>query len=133
MKLNALFIITSVIALVFGVLFVIIPGPMYSLYGIESNMMLNYMGGLFGAALIAIGLISWLARNAVDSEARRAVILSFFIADAIGFIIALIGQLNGVVNALGWLTVVIYFLLCLGFAVFQFSKPVPEGKPEETS
>jgi hypothetical protein len=127
MKLNALFIITSVIALVFGVLFVIIPGPMYSLYGLESNMMLNYMGELFGAALIAIGLISWL------SEARKAIILSFFIADAIGFIIALIGQLNNVVNALGWLTVVIYFLLCLGFAVFQFSKPVPEGKPEETS
>ncbi len=126
MKLSVLFIITSVIALVFGILFVIIPGPMYSLYGIESNMMLNYMGELFGAALIAIGLISWMSRNAADSEARRAVILSFFIADAIGFIVALIGQLNDVVNALGWLTVVIYFFLSLGFAVFQFSGRGPD-------
>ena len=130
MKLSVLFIITSVIALVFGILFVIIPGQMYSLYGIESNMMLNYMGGLFGAALIAIGLISWLSRNAADSEARKAIILSFFIADAIGFIVALIGQLNNVVNALGWLTVVIYLLLCLGFAVFQFSGGGPDKTPE---
>jgi hypothetical protein len=124
MQIKSLFIITTVIAIVFGVLFVIIPAQMYSLYGIESNMMLNYMGGLFGAALIAIGIISWQSRNAEDSAARRAIILGFFIADTIGFIIALIGQLNDVVNALGWLTVVIYFLLALGFAVFQFSKSV---------
>ena len=125
MKLSVLFIITAIVAIVFGVVFVIIPGPVYSLYGIESNMMLNYMGQLFGAALIAVGLIAWLSRNATDSDARKAIIFSFFIADTIGFVIALIGQLNQVVNALGWLTVIIYFLLALGFAIFQFSKEKP--------
>ena len=125
MKLSVLFIITAIIAIVFGVVFVIIPGPVYSLYGIESNMMLNYMGQLFGAALIAVGLIAWLSRNATDSDVRKAIIFSFFIADTIGFVIALIGQLNQVVNALGWLTVIIYFLLALGFAIFQFSKEKP--------
>ena len=125
MKLSVLFIITAIIAIVFGVVFVIIPGPVYSLYGIESNMMLNYMGQLFGAALIAVGLIAWGSRNAADSDARKAIIFSFFIADTIGFVIALIGQLNKVVNAIGWTTVVIYFLLALGFAIFQFSKEKP--------
>ena len=123
MKLNVLFIITAIIALVFGIVFVLIPTWTYSLYGIESAGMLNYMGQLFGAALIGIGLIAWFSRNAADSDVRKAVILSFFIADGIGFIIALIGQLNNVVNNLGWSTVIIYFLLSLGFAYFQFSKP----------
>lgn len=122
MKLSVLFIITAIIAIVFGVVFVIIPEQAYSLYGIESNMMLNYMGQLFGAALIAIGLIAWGSRNAADSDARKAIIFSFFIADTIGFVIALIGQLNQVVNAVGWTTVIIYLLLALGFAKFQFSK-----------
>ena len=125
MKLSVLFIITAIIAIVFGVVFVIIPEPMYSLYGIESNMMLNYMGQLFGAALIVVGLIAWGSRNAADSDARRAIIFSFFIGDTIGFVIALIGQVNQVVNAVGWTTVVIYFLLALGFAIFQFSKEKP--------
>ena len=125
MKLSVLFIITAIIAIVFGVVFVIIPEPMYSLYGIESNMMLNYMGQLFGAALIVVGLIAWGSRNAADSDARRAIIFSFFIGDTIGFVIALIGQVNQVVNSLGWTTVVIYFLLALGFAIFQFSKEKP--------
>jgi len=123
MQLKALFIITAIIAIVFGVLFIIIPAQMYSLYSIESNSALNYMGQLFGGALVGIGLVSWGARNAADSDARKAIILAFFIADVIGFIVALIGQLNNIVGSLGWLTVAIYFLLSLGFAYFQFSKP----------
>lgn len=130
MQLKSLFIITAVVTVIFGVLFVIIPAQMYSLYGIESGMTLNYMGELFGAALIAFAVIGWQCRNAGDSEARRAVVLGFFIADTIGFIIALIGQLNNVVNALGWLTVVLYFLIALGFAVFQFSKPAQPENPQ---
>lgn len=123
MKLKTLFIITSIVALVFGVVFVIIPTQVYSLYGIEADAGLNYMGQLFGAALIAIGLITWYSRNVADSDARKAIILSIFIAHGIGFVVALIGQLNNVVNALGWLTVVIYLLLTIGFGYFQFSKP----------
>lgn len=125
MKLSVLFIITAIIAIVFGVVFVIIPRPVYSLYGVESNMMLNYMGQLFGAALIAIGLISWRSRNAADSDARKAIIFSLFISNTIGFVVALIAQLNEVVNMVGWTTVAIYFLLALGFAIFQFSKEKP--------
>lgn len=122
MSLKTLFVITSVIAFVFGILFLIIPWFTYSLYGVESNPMLNYMGELFGAALIAIGLISWQSRKITDVIALKVITLSFFIADIIGFIIALIGQLNNVVNALGWLTVVIYLFLSIGFGYFRFSK-----------
>ncbi len=123
MKLKVLFIITAIVAIVFGVVFVIIPAQLYSLYGIESGAGLNYMGQLFGAALIAIGLISWQSRNAADSDARKAIIFSFFIADGIGFVVALIGQLNEILGSLGWLTVAIYLLLTIGFGYFQFSKP----------
>ena len=123
MNLKTLFVITTIITLVFGILFIVIPTQFYSWYGIDSNVALDYIGRLFGAALIAVGLISWQARNAADSDARRAIVLSFFIADGIGFIIALIGQLNHVVGNLGWLTVIIYLLISLGFGYFQFSKP----------
>ena len=123
MNLKTLFVFSAIVTLVFGILFIIIPTQTYSWYGISSGIALNYMGGLFGAALIAIGLISWLARGASESDARKAIVLSFFIADLIGFIIALVAQLNNVVNSLGWLTVVLYFLFTIGFGYFSFSKP----------
>jgi RsiW-degrading membrane proteinase PrsW (M82 family) len=85
------------------------------------------MGQLFGAALIGFAFLSWYARNSSDCDALKAIILAFFIGDIIGFIIALIGQIGNVVNDLGWSTVIIYFLLALGFAYFQFKK-VFKGK-----
>ena len=123
MKLKILFIITAICAVVFGVAFLIIPIELYSLYAVDSTEGLNYMGQLFGAALIGLGLIAWFARNATDSDARKAIVLSFFIADGIGFIVALIGQNNSIVGPLGWLTVAIYLLLTIGFGYNQFSKP----------
>jgi nitrate reductase gamma subunit len=122
MNLKILFIIAAVVTLVFGVLFILIPDQVYSWYGVNADMQLNYMGGLFGAALVAVGLIAWLARNAADSDARKAIVLSFFIADFIGFIIALVAQLHHIVNSLGWLTVGLYLFFSVTFGYFQFFK-----------
>ncbi|MFC2083554.1 hypothetical protein ACFLS9_00710 [Bacteroidota bacterium] len=122
MKIKTLFIINAVIAIVFGVVFVIIPAQVYSLYGVESNSQLSYMGQLFGVALIGFGLLTWNVRNAADSDARRTIIFALLISYSIGFVVVLIGQLNDVVNELGWSTVAIYCLLAIGFGYFQFKK-----------
>jgi Na+-driven multidrug efflux pump len=124
MKIKTLLIINSIVATVFGVLFVIIPDQFLSLYGGDGvvNPQLIYICQLFGAALIGFGLMTWTARDAADSAARKAIVLALFVSDIIGFVVALISQLNNVVNALGWSTVAIYLLLGLGFGYFQFSK-----------
>jgi len=122
MKLKTLMTINSIVAIVFGVTFVIVPTQAYSLYDITADEQLIYMGRLFGSALIGFALLTWLARNATDSDARRAIVLALFIADAIGFVVALIGQLSSVVNTVGWSTVAIYLLLAFGFGYFQFFK-----------
>ena len=125
MKIKTLMIITSIISIVFGVLFVIIPSQVHSLYGHGAGDVmdnLNYMGQLFGTALIGIGLLTWTARNSADSEARQAIVFALFVSNGIGFVVTMIGQINNVVNVLGWSTVAIYFLLALGFGYFQFFK-----------
>lgn len=123
MKLKTLMTINAIVAIVFGVAFVIVPTQAYSLYDITADEQLIYMGQLFGAALIGFALLTWMARNATDSDARKAIVLALFISDGIGFVVALIGQLGNVVNTLGWSTVAIYLLLALGFGYFQFFKP----------
>ena len=125
MKLKTLMIINSVVAIVFGVLFVIVPAQAYSCYNITADEQLIYMGRLFGSALIGFGILTWIARNAADSDARKAILYALFAADCIGFVVALFGQISHVVNALGWSTVVIYLLLAFGFGYFQFFKAAP--------
>lgn len=117
MKLNALMVVNAVIAGVFGIAFVIAPGHVVSLYGVTADAPLRYLGELFGAALFGFAAITWLARNATD-RGVRAIVLGLAIGDTVGFVVALLGQLAGVWNALGWTTVVIYLLLALGFWSF---------------
>ncbi len=126
MKLSALMIVNAIVAAVFGIGFVLAPSQVMSLYSSEAGATLDLMCQLFGAALIGFAALSWVARNAPDSEARRAIVLAFFVGDLVGCVVALLAQLRGVVNALGWSSVVIYLLLAVGFGYFTFAaKPEP--------
>lgn len=123
MRLSGLMIVNAVIAAVFGIGFVIVPGDLMSLYTSESGAALDLMCKLFGAALLGFAALSWLARNVPDSEARRAIVVALFVGDVVGCVVALLARLEGVVNAFGWSTVAIYFLLAIGFGYFAFAAP----------
>ena len=83
------------------------------------------MSRFFGVALINVGLITWFARSIVDSLGRRSIVLAGLIGDAVGLFVALQAQMNGIVNALGWSTVLIYALFTIGFAYFLFAPKSP--------
>ncbi len=129
MKLSTLFIINAVVSALFGIAFVLVPGQVVSLYGVEATATLNYAGQLLGAAFVGFAVLTWSARNSNDSTARRAIVLALFIGNAAGFAVALIGQVDNVVGALGWSTVAIYLLLAIGYGYFQFTKPAPKEAP----
>ncbi len=123
MKLSTLFSIHAVVAGIFGLAFTLAPESLLSFYGGALNPVGVVVGRLFGSALLGIAAIAWFARNIEAPEARQAIVLALFVSDAVGFIVALLGQLSGVVNALGWTTVAIYLLLALGYGYFQFVRP----------
>jgi len=123
MKLNTLMVINAIVAAVFGIALVLVPAQVFQLYGITVDAPLKYVGQLHGASFVGWAFLTWLARNATDSDARRAIVLALFVSDAVGFLVALIGQLAGVVNSLGWLVVASCLLLALGFGYFQFARP----------
>ena len=126
MKLSTLLIINAVVAVLFGIAFMLVPDQVVSFYGVEATATLNYAGQLLGAAFVGFAVLTWSARNANDSTARRAIVLALFIGNAAGFAVALIGQINNVAGALGWSGVAIYLLLAIGYGYFQFAKPAPE-------
>lgn len=123
MNLKNLFMINSIVALVFGVVFVLIPEQTLAQYGITMMPKAGLLlGRLFGAALLAIGVVSWFAQS-MNADAQSGIMLAIIVGNGAGFIVSLLAQLDGVSNNLGWSTVAIYLLLGLGFAYFKFMKP----------
>jgi hypothetical protein len=120
MKLATLLSIVGVVAVLFGIGFVAAPAELLAQYGVTADRYTAFMSRLFGATLVQVGVLSWLARAIVDSLGRRAIVLSGLIAMAIGFVVSLHGMLNGIANALGWSTVLIYALFAIGFGYLQF-------------
>jgi hypothetical protein len=122
MKLKTMLVIKAVVCLVFGILFLLIPGPLMAFFGVTLDPGGIFVARLYGASLIGNLFLTWFARNDSGSEALRASVLGLFVYDAIGFIVALMAVLSGIMNTLGWAVVGLYLLLTLGFGYFQFMK-----------
>jgi hypothetical protein len=119
-------IINSVVALGFGIAFVIAAEPTMAMYAIEGAPGMTPGGlltvNLLGAAFIGFGVVSLQARDAADSVARRAIALGFVVGNVIAAVMTILGITSGTVNALGWSTVVFYALLAAGFGITGLAK-----------
>ena len=122
MKLSMVMGINSVFAFLIALGFLLAPGRLLSAYGAAADAELVQMARFFGAAMLGYALLTWFARNVTEATARRAILLSLIGSFAIGFIVALQGQLSGIIGPLGWLTVALYLLFTLGYGYFQFAR-----------
>jgi len=123
MKLNTLIIIMALLSLLWGAGFILLPGPMWSMYGLTLDSSGTYVSRELGTIFFMLGVILWFARNAPGSQALRAIVLGLFIGNALGFVVTLIGQFSSGVNAMGWVGAMLYLLLALGFGYYALKAP----------
>ena len=121
MKVATFLSIKAVISLLFAVGFLLLPIALMAIFGVTLDAGGAVMTRFCGACLLGIGLICWLAKD-VANDGRRAITLSLFIGDTAGFIVAIVAQLGGLMNALGWVVVLIWLLLALGNGYCRFMK-----------
>ncbi len=119
MGLKTLMIIKAVVCLVFGLLLLFVPGPLLVMLGSSYGPGAAITAREYGAALMGVLMLTWFARNAEDSVARRAIIINLFVYDAVAFIAMLILQLSGVMNVLGWGVVFIYLFFAVTFGYYM--------------
>ena len=122
MTIRLFFTILAVLSFLFGVGFVLAPDQVLANYGIEHSPALALVGRLFGGALLALGVILWLARDFRDEAAVRAVLISTLVGGVVNVVVAIIGTLAGTTNALGWSTVLIYFFGAAGSGYFLMAQ-----------
>ncbi len=124
MSFRNLMVIKALVCLAFGILLLAIPDKLLSIFGAELSD-----GGIFTAREYASSLfgnlfLCWFAKNAVESDARRAIIIALFVYDLIAFIMTIITVISNVLNPLAWSIVFVYLFFTLGFGYFLINPPV---------
>jgi FtsH-binding integral membrane protein len=115
-RLNTLLLVAGVLAFVFGLGFLLAPTILLPIYGLETEPATVLMSRFFGAALVHVGAALYLVRDVREPATRRGLVLAGVVGSLAGVAVALMGQLSGLVNAMGWSTVAIYGALLLGYA-----------------
>ena len=122
MSFKTLMIIKAVVCLGFGPIMLFLPEQLLGLFGLTFCVGAAFTAREYGATLIGNLLLTWFARSAEASIARRAIILHLFAYDAIALIVTLIFVLSGNMNPLGWAIVAIYLFFTIGYGCFLFPK-----------
>ena len=124
MSFKNLMVIKAVVCLVFGILLLGIPDKLLSIFGATLSGGGMFTAREYGSSLFGNLFLCWLAKDAGDSEARRAIILALFVYSLIAFVMSAVTVISGVLNPLGWLIVFVYLFFTLGFGYFLVKPPV---------
>lgn len=106
----------GVIHLVFGIGFLLLPGFVVSLYGISLDESGLLMARLLGAADTASGMLLLGLRDIARSQASRLISLKGAVEWSLIAVILLLNTLSGLLNFLGWVSVVLFIGIVVLFA-----------------
>ena len=116
--LKVVFTLEALADFVFGIALLVAQAALLSIYGMATDRDGTFLGQFLGGTFIGIGLISWFARNWLDTEPRRLVIRVFFITTAIGFLVSLNYQLQPGAPLLSLVFVVLTLVFGLAWGYF---------------
>lgn len=113
-----LLLLNAVVVGAFGLVGVLLPGPLFDAFGGASDVGSQFVVQLFGAALLGEALIRFGMRRIPRGELRTALVNASVVEYAVALAAAFIAQATGVTNAAGVAIVALYgfFALAYGYA-----------------
>ncbi len=112
--------ISSIFAILYGLGFLLLPGPSIAMYGAEPEPHLILLIRYFGSALLAFGVLQWFSKDFRDWDAVRAVLIAVIILNAVGLLVTLAGMGEGLLYSTAWSSVILYAVFLAG-AVYCLS------------
>ncbi len=122
MTIRTFFTIISVIGIVFGVGFLLVPEQIGSIYGWKETPDIQLAGRFYGGTLLAWALIGWFARDFRDAAVLRGLLIPCVIGFTAGLAVTVFGILSGIINALAWSTALIYLFGAVGSIYFLMAR-----------
>ena len=122
MSYKIMFVITAIVALAFGVGYLVVPAIVLGFFGTETTIPVQVVARFYGSALFALGLVLWFAKDIADANIQRNFGYALLISTVIGLILAIYGS-TLVIRANAWIPILLYALFGLGYGFMLFLKP----------
>jgi hypothetical protein len=122
MNYRTLFLLNSLFAFLLGAVFLVVPALAIGQFGVDSYNSTRLMAQFFGAAMLALGLLLWFARDAASEVTQRRMAIAMLVGALAGLFVTVLGAFTGTLRSNGWLAIVAYLLLGLGYALLLFWK-----------
>jgi FtsH-binding integral membrane protein len=107
---------------VFGLGWLIMPAALGQYWRMAPGANLDYMGHRYGALLVGLGVTVWLGRKALNTQARRALMIGAFVSLVLTTALSLYGALALGLNAWPAFGVELALTVGMGLALL---KPEP--------
>jgi hypothetical protein len=118
--LRTLFLVHFVVGLVFGLLYLLIPGIFLGWFGMPVQDELPYR--IIGAAVLAFSASSWYCYKAAEWERVKIVVLAEIVWTVLNALLSLYGLLFAGTPAAEWFNVIIMAGFAVAFTYFYSKK-----------
>ncbi|MBE0686638.1 MAG: hypothetical protein IH585_11635 [Anaerolineaceae bacterium] len=121
---KVLFTVSSIVLLIFGLTWILIPDIGLSLYGISPiDIATGFVTRYWGSAYLGLAVLLWLSRKATaDNIAVRGIIIGGFIMAISGLIVAISDAFWGISNNVIWSSVLLYGIFTIWFGLLMLKK-----------
>jgi len=128
MKLKNLFIASALVASLLGLGLIVIPGPLMTVRtGQAPDVLTAHVARQFGTAMLAAGVISWMARDAAVSASRNAIVAGLTLLYVLLPVETAISIARGSESAEGFVLVVVFGLMAAGFLLIGRPRLTPKS------
>ncbi len=122
MKIATYLAIAGAVSVLFGLEFLLAPGFALKQYAVATEPQNLMQARYFGSALLAFGLVVWLARRTRDDLALRAILQAGVVGNVVGGAISVWAAMTGLQNQMVWGSVAIYVVFSLA-SIFYLTSP----------
>jgi drug/metabolite transporter (DMT)-like permease len=120
MNYRTLFLLNSFFAFLLGALFLVVPALAIGQFGVDSYTSTRLMAQLFGAAMLALGLLLWFVKDVASEAMQRGMAIAMLVGALAGLFVTVLGAFTGTMRTNGWMAILAYVLFGLGYALLLF-------------
>ena len=114
-NLKRFLVVIAVISILNGLGLLLAPSAVLHTYGIAPGPGAELGFRLLGLTLIEFGLINWFVRKSQDWTALRGLLIGGAVGYILGLIVSAWATVTHIMNPAGWVLVVTYAVLLLGY------------------